>query len=312
MIQLPVFFLWLLLLNLPAYASEGKPEFCARYDSQQTDTTGLQRDRDSIPYGKGLLWKIVAPSDNSSYIFGTMHSQDRLVTGLPPKVRLALVNSNRLVMEVVSDQEASRIFNESIYIQDDSSLREMVDDSIYQRIETLLPEYGIQKDRIDKVKPWAAFTLLGRPEPVRAPTQDVSIRQLALSHGIPVTGIERMDELLAGLDNMSQSDQIEILNNTVCNRGEILQGALELLHLYINRDLAGMVLFNEQPHYDESVFDRFMDTVLYGRNNTMLNRIEPYLQEGGAFIAVGALHLPDERGLLNRLARKGYTIERVY
>ncbi|HSR63098.1 MAG TPA: TraB/GumN family protein [Gammaproteobacteria bacterium] len=312
MIQIPVFFLWLLLLNLPAYASEGKPEFCARYDSQQTDTTGPQKDRDSIPYGKGLLWKIETSSGNSSYIFGTMHSQDRLVTGLPPKVRLALINSNRLVMEVVSDEEANRIFNESIYFKNDSSLRQMVDDSIYQRIETLLPEYGIEKNRIDKVKPWAAFTLLGRPKPVRAPTQDANIRQLALAHGIPVTGIERMDELLDALENLSRSDQIEILNNTVCNRGEILHGALELLHLYINRDLAGIVLFNEQPHYDEAVFDRFMDAVLYGRNNTMLKRIEPYLQDGGAFIAVGALHLPDKKGLLNRLAEKGYKIEMIY
>ncbi|MGH6944671.1 MAG: TraB/GumN family protein, partial [Geminicoccaceae bacterium] len=36
------------------------------------------------------------------------------------------------------------------------------------------------------------------------------------------------------------------------------------------------------------------------------------LMRGAAFVAVGALHLPGEQGILNLLARKGYTVTRVY
>jgi uncharacterized protein YbaP (TraB family) len=82
--------------------------------------------------------------------------------------------------------------------------------------------------------------------------------------------------------------------------------------MYQARDLAGIVIFNEQPHYDEAVFDRFIQRIIYDRNQHMLERMEPYLQNGGAFIAVGASHLPDTKGLLQLLEGKGYKINKVY
>ena len=48
------------------------------------------------------------------------------------------------------------------------------------------------------------------------------------------------------------------------------------------------------------------------RNATMVRRMQPRLREGGALIAVGAMHLPGERGLLRLLLDRGYQLERVY
>jgi hypothetical protein len=38
----------------------------------------------------------------------------------------------------------------------------------------------------------------------------------------------------------------------------------------------------------------------------------PLLAAGHAFIAVGALHLPGERGVLRLLEQRGYRVEAVY
>ena len=43
----------------------------------------------------------------------------------------------------------------------------------------------------------------------------------------------------------------------------------------------------------------------------MFNRMQNYLQAGNTFVAVGALHLPGELGLLNKLRMAGYTVTRV-
>ena len=44
----------------------------------------------------------------------------------------------------------------------------------------------------------------------------------------------------------------------------------------------------------------------------MVDRMAPRLAEGNAFIAVGALHLPGEKGVLNLLQQGGYRVSAVY
>jgi len=85
-----------------------------------------------------------------------------------------------------------------------------------------------------------------------------------------------------------------------------------LVQLYLARDLAGIMAFNNQPHFDEDIFDRYIQGILYDRNERMLERIIPYLKDGSAFIAVGALHLAGEKGLLQMLKKKNYKITSIY
>ena len=38
---------------------------------------------------------------------------------------------------------------------------------------------------------------------------------------------------------------------------------------------------------------------------------KPHLEKGNAFIAVGALHLPGEEGLIELIRKQGYTVTRI-
>jgi len=213
---------------------------------------------------------------------------------------------------VVLDEEANRIFSESIYFSDQKSLEALLDKDIYTRLKTRIVEYDIHEEDVARLKPWAAFSLLGRPRPVRAPTLEMVLMQMAASANKLILGLESMSELVDSLDSIGMNDQIEILNDTVCNHDEIIRQTWDLVQLYMARDLAGMIAFNEQPHYDEAIFNRFMQRMLYDRNTRMIDRMEKYLQQGSAFVAVGALHMPGEKGLLNLLNEKGYKITQVY
>jgi len=57
---------------------------------------------------------------------------------------------------------------------------------------------------------------------------------------------------------------------------------------------------------------RFDDMLLVGRNQTMAERAAPLVAEGGAFIAVGALHLPGKSGLIARFRAMGYRVVNVW
>lgn len=59
------------------------------------------------------------------------------------------------------------------------------------------------------------------------------------------------------------------------------------------------------------VFDSYEQSLLVRRNRMMRDNALPYLAEGGAFIAVGALHLPGRHGLVTLLREAGYTVTAV-
>ena len=74
------------------------------------------------------------------------------------------------------------------------------------------------------------------------------------------------------------------------------------------RTLADTQAEAESGSAANSFMFRFIDT----RNRIMAERMTERLNQGGAFIAIGALHLPGEKGLVSLLKARGYRVEAVY
>lgn len=111
---------------------------------------------------------------------------------------------------------------------------------------------------------------------------------------------------------MSVDDQADILLDTVCNRDQLAEQLEELTTLYLHQNVAAMLAINAGSHQDEALFERFMERTLYQRNRRMALRIRDRLGDGTLFIAVGALHLAGERGILRDLEADGYRISRIF
>ena len=302
----------LLLISPPVY-SETLDQVCYQYRQEPEKVlSDDQSDNQNREFSDGLLWKIETQTGQSNYLFGTIHSQDRVVSQFPPHVRLALVQSQPFIIESVLTEESNKVFFDSIFSPDNEKLSDQIEAPIYRYLEETLPDYGVPLEKIPNLKPWAAFTLIGRPKPVNAATLDMVLIQTARSLNKTIIGLETMKELIEPMEKLNINDQIIILNDTVCNHKQIIQDSWKLIQLYLARDLAGMMEFNNQPHYDEDVFNRYIQVILYDRNVRMMERIIPYLNDGSAFVAVGALHLAGDKGLLHRLNEKNYKITRIY
>ncbi|MGH8120685.1 MAG: TraB/GumN family protein, partial [Gammaproteobacteria bacterium] len=63
---------------------------------------------------------------------------------------------------------------------------------------------------------------------------------------------------------------------------------------------------------DEQFYADLFRELLTDRNRVMVERMQPILDAGNAFIAIGAMHLPGADGVLSLLAREGYRISAVY
>jgi uncharacterized protein len=302
--------LTLLLFTSNVFSSEQQIVLpvCKPFISQ--DKTNIKET--DIKYKKGLLWQIETPEGKINYLFGTMHSQDHTVSPIPPKVRLTLAKSKTLLMETIPNEEANQTFLNMMYFKDKQRLEHFLEPELLEALTIKIQDYGVAKEHANFVKPWAAFSLIGRPKPVRAPTLESNLYQLALDTRLNIKSLETMEEILSALDGLAMEDQVVILKDTICNHEQIIRDTKTLVDLYINRNLQGIVEFNNQPHHDEEVFQRFLKRILYNRNIIMLSRIKEEFKSGDAFVAVGASHLADEKGLLNELENSGYKLTVLY
>ena len=310
-IILSLFFL-LLFTSFATVADSGKPDTCKDYVSSGNQDSNDNRPVSKILYGQGLLWKISGKDGKFAYLFGTMHSQDRLVTSMPPPVRLAIASSAQFAIEVLLEEDSYRVYADASKLPDTQNLQKMLAPDIWSRLVPIADYYRVDAAALNTMKPWAVFTLIGRPRQVRAQTQDGALINYAQSMNKSMVGLEKMEDIVSALDGIPKPDQITILNDTVCNHKEILAQAKELRDFYIARDLAAIVHMNDEPHQDEAVFERYMNSMVYERNRKILEKIIPMIQTSGTFIAIGASHLPDEKGLLNLLAQRGYGVTAVF
>jgi len=114
-------------------------------------------------------------------------------------------------------------------------------------------------------------------------------------------------------DGLSLDDQVALLRDAVEQFDGLDADLADLLAAYKRQDLAAMQSINESAlaSGDPRLAGEFQRRLIVDRNQRMAERVEPYLRQGGAFIAVGALHLAGEQGLVRLLERQGYTVRVV-
>ncbi len=256
-----------------------------------------------------------APEANeSNYLFGTIHSDDYRIMDLPGQVTTAFDSSRSFVMEVIPDADAILHSMLSMVFTDGRSLEGVVGRDRFREVVEAVESSGMSEEAIKDFKPWAIVTILSLPPAKTGDFLDLYLYKSALDAGRPVIGLETIDEQLAVLDGLSESDQVELLNETLKVLEQLPAVHERLLVTYLKRDLDELVrLADEYLHAgDSEVGERFKEAALDVRNGRMTKRMIPLLRKGGHFVAVGALHLPGEDGILTRLKASGFEVRAVY
>ena len=262
----------------------------------------------------GLLWEISKAGQVPSHLFGTIHSEDPGVVALPAPVKQAFDAANSVVVEMLMDTEAMMYSSTAMLMLDGRSLSDVLGMPLYKQVSEAIASRGIPELVLNRMKPWAAAVTLSTPALETGQVLDLVLYQEALQQEKAVHGLETIQEQLDLFDSMPESDQVTLLRDAVDNLPELDAMNAELLAVYKQRDLAGLMAINEASMQtgDQRLAQDFQQRVIEDRNHRMAERMQPYLRQGSAFVAVGALHLPGEEGLLNLLEQQGYTVRRVY
>ncbi len=278
-----------------------------------------------MAYGQGLLWKIERDSIERdslapSYLFGTIHVTDERVLNLPAEVAQAFDGARSATFEVIMTDELRMDLAKAMIAPPDRTLDKVLSPALYDDAMAAGARYGLAPAQLRYFKPWALAMFLSVPQAefARSATGvlplDQALQDRAQAQGKPVHQLETGAEQIALFNELTEADQLAMLESAIRDNAEIEALFEGLTARYLARDVGA--IHSEMIEQSKSMDDRLVKMFLLrfneARNRIMVQRMAPRLGEGGAFIAIGALHLPGETGLLSLLAAQGYQISRVY
>ncbi|WP_158555214.1 TraB/GumN family protein [Fulvimarina endophytica] len=325
--------------SAPASASEPGPGTAGTLAACGTDLrsrlTGEQKSEIAAkaaetPAGEGLFWKIEKEGVAPSHLLGTIHLPDPRVADLPASVAEAQDGSERTVLELseIADPQkmAQAMFSlyDTLTLPNGETLKSVMSEADYAIVSKGLEERGIPMAAMERMQPWFISTSLSMPDcdALGAHDPDAALDAVlasrALADGQEVVGLETVEEQLDALASLPMETQIAQLVATVQHAGETNDMMETMIGLYRDETIAAIMPTLEALFPDaEAVigssegFAAVETALIDKRNGLMVERMIPLLEKGDSFVAVGALHLVGETGIVEGLRKEGWTVTRL-
>ena len=275
---------------------------------------------------EAMLWRIEKPGLAPSHLFGTMHVTDTRITTLSPAATAALQSARAVLLEVadLSPQATMAAITRAAHLlmyADGRRLDTMLAADEFAKVRSTVEKSGLPGNFATMFRPWIVSTLLAVSDCERKnaesghPVLDSKLAIEAKARKIPVVGLESVDSQLAAMAAVPDNEQIDMLRMALKFADRSNDMIETLTQMYLKRQMGAAMPFNlalaALAGIKADGFSGFQQELLLKRNHKMLDGVRPHLSEGGAFVAVGALHLSGSDGLVKLIRDNGYTVTPV-
>jgi len=261
----------------------------------------------------------VEKNGTSSYLFGTVHVGDASMKGLPEKVTKAIEQSEQVVVEVdiskltpLQMQQRSMPF---MMLKDGKTLQTELSKQNYNKLKDYFAKKSIDIAMFNGLKPWAVMVTMMQIEFQNAGFSDQTgidkqVLAYAKKQNITIGELETLEQQLQMFDGMALLSN-EMIEETFEQLADINTYFIKLVNAWKNGDMDTLTEYYNMS-FDESNYGEISEQVmLVNRNNKWVEQLVPRLTNEKLFIAVGALHLPEQHGLIKQLTDAGFTITRL-
>lgn len=272
------------------------------------------------------LWRVEKAGVPASYLFATVHVTDPRITEMSSAARDALEQAQTVAVEVTDVNDAtlnaamSEMSDKVMFAPGESLSAHLSPDERVALSEVALA-LGTNSLLLDRMQPWFVGVMLSTPacEQQRVSSGleplDGLIEAEGRAHGADVVGLETIAEQLGKFAAMPFDAQLANLRLALRTAGQVEDMNETLITLYREHRIGEVWPLTRIMSGDEAlaqtVIDEFQTRLIDERNLVMRDRALPLLDKGGAFIAVGALHLPGDKGLVALFREAGYTVTAV-
>jgi uncharacterized protein len=282
----------------------------------------------AVENGDGMLWRIDKAGLRPSYLFGTMHSTDPRLDRQIARVRPLIARASSVAVEIselvtpgLKDKAAQEIAQAGL-ARSGNTIEALWPPADRAVVEAALLARGISSERAQRFETWFLIVSLSSPQCERErralglASVDEKIGVAGVKAGRNPVGLEKMEDQITVLRRIGGLNPPMALIETA-KRAQVLADMRETMTQAYANDRLGEVqalgrigeILSGQAASGES--QRFTRSLLDDRNFVMRDNSQALLAKGGAFIAVGALHLPGSNGLVSLYRQLGYRVSVV-
>lgn len=227
-----------------------------------------------------LLWEISGNGlKEKSYLYGSLHSNDKRLFRLSDSTYFALDNAKSIVLET----DIFSLFDEW--------------DTRKEDVRLLFDNKGIPYTGSDK----ASKTIYG-DEDGMPQFLDAYFLEYCHNAGKKFYALESVDDQLAMVSDWIQPE-IKNLDYSPLNFTQE-----KMIEFYIQGDISSL---DRMMRANLSLYPGMYTDLIVDRNIEMIKGLDSLLKMNSLFCAVGAGHLSGEQGLINLLRKKGYRLRKV-
>lgn len=243
-----------------------------------------------------------------SYLFGTIHMICESDYVMKDEVPIVLDDVKTIYLEMDITDTAmmqgmmTKMIDPSMeeyYISMNNDARENLDQALQNAL-------NIGFDQVKIMKPFMLSVLLIQStiQCNKVLSLEDMLVDLAIEKNIPIKAFETLEFQLSIFDSIPIAEQILMLEDMALSLDAGKALFEKMVKAYVSGDIDELLALTQ----DDESLGQFDELLLDKRNENWLKMIPGIVKKSPTFIAVGAAHLPGEKGLLRGLKDMGYVI----
>jgi len=266
------------------------------------------------PGNNSVLWRITGNGlVKPSYLFGTMHVYDKKAFNFKDSLYSFLEQAEGFALELNPDSANMIIeayMNGSIKPTQDEKEDIDISSSDLKVMQKKMSggKSNLPSDDKKSVVDYFIARLLAsdkKQKDAMNTFMDAFLYQVAKQYDKRMYGLETIDAQIRAINSLSKGLKIKKFVNLL-DKWEPTEGS-PLTELYYRENIDSINIFYSS-YFTEATLKDF----LFDRNRVMSAKMDSLMHLQSMFTAVGAGHLPGDKGIIALLKQKGYTVEPVF
>ena len=267
-------------------------------------------------YTQSSVWKVEG-NDTEFYIGGSIHILRNQDYPLPDEFYEAYDKSDILTTELdineMNNPQNAMKMQQKLMFQDEKTLSSVLSEDVYNKLDSVGKEMGLNIKMMDKFKPSMVIITLTfqslQKLGVTSEGVDAHFTDKATRDEKSLLFLETFDEQLGFIENMGKGNEDEFVLYSI---EDIENNENDFIDMIEDWKSGKEEILLDQIQDFKQNYPEIYETLVVKRNNNWMSHLEKYLDTPEVeFVVVGAAHLLGPDGVLNKLKAEGFKVSQL-